>query len=80
LFITITGSLSSDWETFKRDYEKEYDSIEEEIQRKKIFLDNVNRMKEYRQTHPDASFTIGINHLTDRRINVDKYLIKNNNH
>ncbi len=76
MFITITGSLSSDWETFKSDYNKEYDSLDEEIQRKKIFLENVNRMKEYRRTHPTATFTMGINHLTDRRTDVGIYLSK----
>ena len=71
--MTITTStLSSDWETYKSDYNKEYVSVEEETERKEIFLENVNRMKEYQRTHPDATFTIGINHLTDRRTHVGR--------
>jgi len=35
-------------------------------------LENVNRIKEYQTTHPDATFTMGINHLTDQRIEVGK--------
>ncbi len=77
LFIITTGDfITSDWETFKSDYQKEYNSPEEELQRKDIFLENVNQMKEYRRTHPGASFTMGINHLTDQRISVRKYLIQ----
>ncbi len=70
LFITITDSLSSDWEKFKSDYNKQYESPAEEAQRQQIFLENVNRIKEYQTTHPDATFTMGINHLTDQRIEV----------
>ncbi len=33
-------------------------------------MENVNRIKEYQTTHPDATFTMGINHLTDQRIEV----------
>lgn len=70
--MAITSASSSDWETFKSDYNKEYVSREEETERKGIFLENVNRMKEYQSTHPDATFTMGINHLADRRTHVGK--------
>jgi hypothetical protein len=33
-------------------------------------LENVNQIKEYQKTHPDATFTMKINHLADRRIEV----------
>ena len=70
LFITITGSSLFDWDKFKHDYNKQYTTDEEEAERKQIFLDNVHRMKEYQQAHPDATFTMEINHLADRRIEV----------
>lgn len=70
LLIVSTSSSSIDWETFKNDFNKEYASIEEEIQRKEIFLKNVNRIEEYQRTHPEATFTMGINHLTDQRTDV----------
>jgi hypothetical protein len=68
------GAVSSspfDWLKFKRDYNKHYKSIAEEIKRKQIFLENVNQIRHYERTHPDATFTVGINHLTDRRIEVN---------
>lgn len=70
VFIASTRSSAIDWERFKSDYNKEYASIEEEIERREIFLENVNRINEYERMHPDATFTMGINHLTDRRSHV----------
>ncbi|UJR14988.1 hypothetical protein I4U23_001966 [Adineta vaga] len=67
LFTTITGDSLFDWEKFKHDYNKQYTSTMEESARKQIFLENVDKIKEFQHTHPDATFTIGINHLTDRR-------------
>ncbi len=72
----ITGSLSSDWENFKRDFDKQYASPEEETEREQIFLENVDRIKEYERTHPDATFTMEINHLTDQHISVSNYSLK----
>ncbi len=65
------SSLQFDWLKFKRDYNKHYESIAEEIERKKIFLENVDQIRHYERTHPDATFKVGINHLTDRRIEVN---------
>ena len=62
--------MSSQWEKFKEDYNKHYASNAEENERKQIFFENVNRMRSYQQTHPGATFTVGINHLTDRRTEV----------
>ncbi|CAF1551314.1 unnamed protein product, partial [Rotaria sordida] len=53
---------------FKRHYNKHYKSAAEEAERKQIFLENVNRIHTYERLHPNATFTLGINHLTDRRI------------
>jgi hypothetical protein len=30
-------------------------------------------MEQYQRNHPDATFTIGINHLADRRVEVGEY-------
>jgi hypothetical protein len=64
------GDLSLEWDKFKRDYNKQYATAAEEIERKQIFIKNVNQIRSYQQTHPDATFTIGINHLADHRIEV----------
>ncbi|CAF0977077.1 unnamed protein product, partial [Adineta ricciae] len=65
---SVLGDLSVEWEKFKRDYNKKYASVAEELERKQIFIDNVNKMRNHQQTYPDATFTMGVNHLTDRRI------------
>ncbi|CAF5183884.1 unnamed protein product, partial [Rotaria sp. Silwood1] len=59
---------SIDWHKFKRDYNKHYKSAAEEVERKQIFLENVNQIRTFKRLHPNATFTIGINHLADRRI------------
>ena len=61
---------SSEWDKFKRDYNKQYTSTIEEAERRQIFIENVHRMHAYQQTHPDATFTMTINHLADRRVEV----------
>ncbi|CAF1303742.1 unnamed protein product [Adineta steineri] len=68
LFGAAVSELSFEWDKFKRDYNKNYASAAEEIERKEIFIENINRMRAYQQTHPDASFTMAINHLADRQI------------
>ncbi|CAF4810281.1 unnamed protein product [Rotaria sp. Silwood1] len=68
LFGVAMSNLSSEWNKFKRDYNKQYASAAEEDERKQIFIENVKRMRSYQQTHPDATFTVAINSLTDRRI------------
>jgi len=64
------GDLSLEWDKFKRDYNKQYATEAEETERKQIFVKNVDRMRSYQKTHPDATFTMAINHLADRRIEV----------
>jgi hypothetical protein len=73
LFCAVTSTTSSlfDWHKFKHDYNKHYPSIHEEAVRKQIFFDNVNQMRAYQRAHPDATFTLAINHLADRRSEVD---------
>jgi hypothetical protein len=39
--------------------------------RKEIFLDNLNQMRNYQRANPNATFTLAINHLADRRSEVD---------
>ena len=51
-------------------YQKQYRSAEEEVHRQQIFLENVQQMREYQQANPDASFSMGINGLMDRRVEV----------
>ncbi|UJR17998.1 hypothetical protein I4U23_004899 [Adineta vaga] len=68
LFGTIVSDLSLEWDSFKRDYSKQYRTVAEENERQQIFVENVNRMRSYQRTHPDATFTMAINHLMDRRI------------
>lgn len=67
---TVTSYSSLDWMKFKRDFNKHYESGVEEQQRKAIFLENANRMRDFQQTHPNATFTLAINQLADRRIEV----------
>ncbi|CAF0823157.1 unnamed protein product [Adineta steineri] len=67
LFVAITCNSLDDWQKFKHDYNKQYKTVEEEAERKQIFLQNMENMKEYQRTHPDATFTMKMNHLADRR-------------
>lgn len=66
----VAGSSTLDWLKFKRDYNKNYASTQEEALRKRIFLNNLERVRNHERNHPNATFTIGINHLADRRIEV----------
>ncbi|CAF4174578.1 unnamed protein product, partial [Rotaria sordida] len=68
LFGAVVSNLSFEWGKFKYDYKKQYSSAAEENERRQIFIENIDRMRSYQQTHPDATFTVAINHLTDRRI------------
>ena len=74
LFITLFGivisDLSAEWNEFKRKYNKQYATISEENERRQIFIENVNEIHSYQQNHPDATFTLGIAHLSDRRAQV----------
>ncbi len=67
----VVSNSPFNWLQLKRNYNKHYESTAEEIERKKIFLENVNQIRHYERTHPDATFKVGINHLTDRRIEVN---------
>jgi hypothetical protein len=67
----VTSSSSIDWLKFKCDHNKHYKTAAEDAERKLIFLENVNRMRAYERAHPNATFTLGINHLADRRIEVN---------
>ncbi len=67
----VVGDLSLEWDKFKRDYNKNYASTAEEIERKEIFIENVSRMRAYQQIHLDATFKMAINYLADRRIQVN---------
>jgi hypothetical protein len=71
LLSAVTSSPSFDWLKYKRDYKKNYKSAAEEIERKQIFLENAKRIRAYVRTNPNATFKIAINHLTDRRIEVN---------
>ncbi|CAF4452864.1 unnamed protein product [Rotaria socialis] len=68
LFGAVVSNLSSEWDKFKRDYKKQYASVAEENERRQIFIENINRMRFYQEAHPYATFTMAMNHLTDRRI------------
>ena len=71
LLAVVNSSSPFDWLKFKHQYNKQYKSAAEEVERKQIFLENANRIRVYEQTHPNATFTLGINHLADRRIEVN---------
>ncbi|CAF2512688.1 unnamed protein product [Rotaria sp. Silwood2] len=68
LLVVVSSSSSINWLKFKRDYNKHYKSAAKEAERKQIFFENVNRIRTYERLHPNATFKLGINHLTDRRI------------
>ena len=72
------ADLTVEWDKFKRDYHKQYATAIEEIERKQIFIENVNRMRSYQQTYPDATFTMAINYLADRRIEVIRHFFNMN--
>ncbi|CAF1473762.1 unnamed protein product [Adineta ricciae] len=67
LFGVVINDLSTEWNEFKRKYNKQYANINEENERQQIFIENINEMYSYQQNHPYATFTLGINHLFDRR-------------
>ena len=66
----VAGSFPFDWQKFKQDHHKSYESAVEEAARKQIFLDNVQRMHDYERLYPHARFTLAINHLFDRKLEV----------
>ncbi|CAF4036242.1 unnamed protein product, partial [Rotaria sp. Silwood1] len=68
LFGAVIADLSLEWNKFKHDYNKRYATVAEEMERKQIFIENVKRMHSYEKTHPNATFTMAINHLSDRHI------------
>ncbi|UJR34936.1 hypothetical protein I4U23_027712 [Adineta vaga] len=68
LFGAVIADLSLEWDKFKRDYNKQYETVEEEIKRKQIFMENVNEIHSFQQTNLNPTFTVAINHLSDRRI------------
>ncbi|CAF1046211.1 unnamed protein product [Adineta ricciae] len=68
LFGIAVAHFSFEWDKFKHDYNKQYATVEEETERKEIFIENVKQMYSYREMHPKATFTMAINHLFDRRI------------
>ena len=70
VFGIVTCGLSSEWERFKRDYGKQYETDVEEVIHKQRFIENIQRMHRFQQTHPDATFTMKINYLADQRIEV----------
>jgi len=73
--LTSATSLSFEWHKFKREYKKNYASANEEAMRKEIFIKNVKEMRAYQRSHPDATFTLAINHLADRsgEVNESKF-------
>ncbi|UJR25495.1 hypothetical protein I4U23_006841 [Adineta vaga] len=72
IFLVLLGfaasSSSFDWLKFKHNFNKHYKSAAEEAEHKLIFLKNVNRIRDYERTHPNATFKLSINHLADQRI------------
>jgi hypothetical protein len=66
----VTSDLSCEWNKFKRDYDKHYASATEEVERRQIFIEDVNQMRVYQRTHAEATFTMTINSLADRRIQI----------
>ena len=66
----VAGSFPFDWQRFKQDHHKSYGSAVEEAARKQIFLDNVQRMHDYERLHSNARFTLAVNHLFDRTLEV----------
>lgn len=66
----LIADVSVHWEKFKRDYNRKYSSVDEENQRKEIFERHFQRIQNFRQTYPLATFEIGINHLSDRSTEV----------
>ncbi|CAF0889933.1 unnamed protein product [Adineta steineri] len=68
LFGIIVADLSNEWNEFKQKYNKQYKTIDEEIERKQIFIENLNEIHSFQQNNPHATYTLAINHLSDRRI------------
>ena len=71
MLLDITGAnFESEWKKFKRDYNKQYATVAEEIKRRDIFIENVKEMYSYQNENPNATFTMAINDLLDRRFEV----------
>ncbi|CAF1303723.1 unnamed protein product [Adineta steineri] len=68
LFGIIVAGLSNEWNEFKQKYNKQYKTIDEELERKQIFIENFNEIHSFQQNNPHATYTLAINHLSDRRI------------
>lgn len=74
LLVLLVGVVAADlfveWDKFKQQYNKQYATAAEETERKQIFLENLEEMLAFQKTHSSATFTTGINHLFDRRMEV----------
>ncbi|CAF1576261.1 unnamed protein product [Adineta steineri] len=68
LFGIIVADLSNEWNEFKQKYNKQYKTIDEELERKQIFIENFNEIHSFQQNNPHATYTLAINHFSDRRI------------
>ena len=62
--------IENNWIKFKADFNKAYDSIEEEQLRKSIWLKNLNYVASFETLNPKASFQVKLNALADRNIEV----------
>jgi hypothetical protein len=67
----VTSNSSLDWLKYKRDHNKFYKSAAEKLKRIQIFRENANRIRDFQRNNPNATFKVAINHLTDRRIEVN---------
>ncbi|XP_030246104.1 cathepsin L1-like [Drosophila navojoa] len=65
--LSYTDVLEAEWETYKLDYEKVYESKEEELLRKLIFFDNKKQIDRHNQRYRlnKESYEMGVNQFTD---------------
>ncbi|XP_023173550.2 cathepsin L-like [Drosophila hydei] len=65
--ISYTNVLEAEWETYKLEYEKSYESEDEELLRKLIFYDNKKKIDRHNMRYANnlESYEMGVNQFTD---------------
>ncbi|XP_017868682.1 PREDICTED: cathepsin L1-like [Drosophila arizonae] len=65
--LSYTDVLEAEWETYKLEYDKVYESEEEELLRKLIFIDNKRQIDRHNQRYRlnMESYEMGVNQFTD---------------
>ncbi|KAJ3640752.1 hypothetical protein Zmor_027295 [Zophobas morio] len=65
--VLSSETVNEQWENFKVTYEKHYDTVDEEIFRKQVFVEKLQFIEEHNSKFKEGltNFTVGINYMAD---------------